>query len=483
MTEPQRAHRVVSTVLPTAHGTFQLHGYAVEPGREHLALVLGDLEGVRNNGHVPLVRVHSECLTGDALGSWRCDCGEQLDAAMRAISQEGLGAVIYLRGHEGRGIGLRAKLHAYALQDTGLDTVDAKLRLGLPVDARDYGAAAAILRDLGLRRIRLLSANPAKSAKLSDLGIEVTARLPLVVTEHAENARYLATKRNRMGHDNGQNLPDVWSELLHGRVPERAVAGPDAVLLDRYGPLVAAGPVITIAQLAQSIDGFIASRTGDANYVSGEEDREHLHRLRALVDAVVVGAQTVVADNPQLTTRAVSGPSPVRVIIDPRARIPRDARVLTDGRAKTLWCVAAECRPSTALAPHVDLVSLPIAAGRIQPPNLLGMLRERGLGRVLVEGGGRTVSDFLSADVLDQLYLTTAPILVGDGVPGVRFAGSDFVADALTASVRRFSLGRDLCTVFDFAATQLDLASPRNAENVAMVELDTQQPSSQLGTS
>ena len=99
MTEPQRAHRVVSTVLPTAHGTFQLHGYAVEPGREHLALVLGDLEGVRNNGHVPLVRVHSECLTGDALGSWRCDCGEQLDAAMRAISQEGLGAVIYLRGH------------------------------------------------------------------------------------------------------------------------------------------------------------------------------------------------------------------------------------------------------------------------------------------------------------------------------------------------------------------------------------------------
>ena len=483
MTEPQRAHRVVSTVLPTAHGTFQLHGYAVEPGKEHLALVLGDLEGVGNNGHVPLVRVHSECLTGDALGSWRCDCGEQLDAAMRAISQEGLGAVIYLRGHEGRGIGLRAKLHAYALQDTGLDTVDANLRLGLPVDARDYGAAAAILRDLGLRRIRLLSANPAKSAKLSDLGIEVTARLPLVVTEHAENARYLATKRNRMGHDNGQNLPDVWSELLHGRVPGRAIAGPDAVLLDRYGPLVAAGPVITIAQLAQSIDGFIASRTGDANYVSGEEDREHLHRLRALVDAVVVGAQTVVADNPQLTTRAVSGPSPVRVIIDPRARIPRDARVLTDGRAKTLWCVAAECRPSTALAPHVDLVSLPVAAGRIQPPNLLGMLRERGLGRVLVEGGGRTVSDFLSADVLDQLYLTTAPILVGDGVPGVRFAGSDFVADALTASVRRFSLGRDLCTVFDFAATQLDLASPRNAENVAMVEFDTQQPSSQLGTS
>lgn len=482
MSEPQRAHRVVSTVLPTAHGTFQLHGYAVESAKEHLALVFGDLEVAGNNGHVPLVRVHSECLTGDALGSWRCDCGEQLNAAMRAISQEGLGAVIYLRGHEGRGIGLHAKLHAYALQDTGLDTVDANLRLGLPVDARDYDAAAAILRDLGVRRIRLLSANPAKSAKLSDLGIEVTARLPLEVTEHAENARYLATKRNRMGHDNGHNLPDVWGELLHNRVPQQAVAGPEAVLLDRHGPLVEAGPVITIAQLAQSIDGFIASRTGDANYVSGEEDREHLHRLRALVDAVVVGAQTVVADDPQLTTRAVPGPSPVRVIIDPRARIAPNARVLTEGSAKTLWCVAAECRPATP-PPHVDLVSLPVAAGRIRPQDLLGILRERRLGRVLVEGGGRTVSEFLSAGVLDRLYLTTAPILVGDGIPGVRFAGSDLVADALTAPVQRFSLGRDLCTVFDFVATRLALAPTRQAKDVAMVELDVQQPGSQLGTS
>ena len=150
----------------------------------------------------------------------------------------------------------------------------------------------------------------------------MTARLPLLVTERAENAFYLATKRNRMGHDSARSVPDVWSELLHGRVPDRAAAGLDAVLLDRYGSLVGAGPMITIAQLAQSADGFIASRTGDANYVSGEEDREHLHRLRALVDAVVVGAQTVATDDPQLTTRAVQGPSPVRVIIDPTGRIP-----------------------------------------------------------------------------------------------------------------------------------------------------------------
>ena len=481
MTEPQRVRRVVSTVLPTAYATFQLHGYAVEPGREHVALVLGDLDHAGGNGHVPLVRVHSECLTGDAFGSWRCDCGEQLDAAMREIGREGLGVVIYLRGHEGRGIGLQAKLHAYALQDAGLDTVDANLRLGLPIDARDYGVAAAILTDLGVRRIRLLSANPTKSARLGDLGIEVTARLPLPVTERAENAFYLATKRNRMGHDSARGLPDMWSELLRGRVPDRAAAGLDAVLLDRYGSLVAAGPMITIAQLAQSADGFIASRTGDANYVSGEEDREHLHRLRALVDAVVVGAQTVAADDPQLTTRAVPGPSPVRVIIDPTGRIPRGARVLIDDSAKTLWCVASGFEPPSELAAHVELVTLPREGGRFQPEALLGMLRARGLGRVLVEGGGRTVSDFLAAGLLDRLYLTTAPILVGDGIPGVRFAGSDLLADALTASVRRFSLGRDICTVFDFGAARQ--RSPRQGQDVEMPNLDQESPARELGAS
>ena len=488
MIEPQRVRNVVSTVLPTAHGTFQLHGYAVEPGREHVALVLGDLDHAGSNGHVPLVRVHSECLTGDAFGSWRCDCGEQLEAAMREIGSEGLGVIIYLRGHEGRGIGLQAKLHAYALQDAGLDTVDANLRLGLPVDARDYSVAAAILRDLGVRRIRLLSANPNKSARLTDLGIEVTARLPLPVTERAENAFYRATKHNRMGHDSTQNLPDVWSELLQGRLPDRAAAGAEAMLLDRYGPLVAAGPTITIAQLAQSVDGFIASRTGDANYVSGAEDREHLHRLRALVDAVIVGAQTVTADDPQLTTRSVPGPSPVRVIIDPHGRIPRKARVLTDGRAKTLWCVAAGLGPPRGLAANVEVVPLPIQAGRFEagrfePGAVLVMLRARGLGRVLVEGGGRTVSDFLTAGVLDRLYLTTAPILIGDGIPGVRFAGADLLADALTASVRRFSLGRDLCTVFDFAAARQSGGSSRQGQDVAMPNLNLEDAEPELDAS
>ena len=233
--------------------------------------------------------------------------------------------------------------------------------------------------------------------------------------------------------------------------------------------------------LTPACASFIASRTGDANYVSGEEDREHLHRFRALVDAVVVGVQTVVADNPQLTTRAVPGPSPVRVIIDPTARMPGDARVLTDGSARTLWCVATWSGTPTGLASHVDLVSLPIMNGRFAPQALLEMLRARGHGRVLVEGGGRTVSDFLAAGVLDRLYLTTAPILIGDGIPGLRFDGADLLADAVTASVQRFSLGRDICTVFDFAAVRQ--LSRGQSQNVAMSNLDPEHPERKLGAS
>jgi 3,4-dihydroxy 2-butanone 4-phosphate synthase / GTP cyclohydrolase II len=208
-----------------------------------------------------------------------------------------------------------------------------------------------------------------------------------------------------------------------------------------------------------------------------------LHRLRALVDAVIVGAQTVTADDPQLTTRTVPGPSPVRVIIDPQGRIPRKARVLTDGHAQTLWCVAGDFGPPPQLARHVEVVSVPHEAGRFEPGAVLAMLQARGLGRVLVEGGGRTVSDFLTAGTLDRLYLTTAPILVGDGIPGLRFAGSDLLADALTASVQRFSLGRDLCTVFDFAAAPQPQGLSRQGQDVAMSDLNPEGPELELGTS
>jgi 3,4-dihydroxy 2-butanone 4-phosphate synthase/GTP cyclohydrolase II len=193
----RQVERVVETRLPTEHGDFTAVGYRADiDGAEHVALVFGDL----GDGQDVLVRVHSECLTGDVFGSKRCDCGPQLDAALQRVAQAGRGVVLYMRGHEGRGIGLLHKLQAYQLQDRGFDTVDANLELGLPADARDYGTGAQILYDLGVRSMRLLTNNPAKRAGLEGYGLTVSGREALPVRLHPENVRYLRTKRDRMGH-------------------------------------------------------------------------------------------------------------------------------------------------------------------------------------------------------------------------------------------------------------------------------------------
>jgi len=197
--DPQE-HRVepgASAALPTEHGDFRAHAYRdLRTSAGHVALVA---EHPAHPAEVPVVRVHSECLTGDAFGSLRCDCGPQLHTAMRRAADEG-GAVVYLRGHEGRGIGLLAKIGAYALQDAGRDTVQANLELGLPVDRREYGAAAAILHDLGLERIRLLTNNPAKAVGLRAHGIDVVEVVPIEVGRSRHNDAYLRTKRDVMGH-------------------------------------------------------------------------------------------------------------------------------------------------------------------------------------------------------------------------------------------------------------------------------------------
>ncbi len=194
----RHVERGAEAILTTEFGTFRAINYRNRlDGIEHVALVAGDL----GDGERVLVRVHSECLTGDILGSRRCDCGPQLQAAMSAVAAEGRGVILYLRGHEGRGIGLLHKLQAYQLQDTGSDTVDANLELGLPADARDYGIGAQVLTDLGVRSMRLLSNNPAKRAGLEGYGLSIAERVPLVVAPNEHNARYLATKAARMGHE------------------------------------------------------------------------------------------------------------------------------------------------------------------------------------------------------------------------------------------------------------------------------------------
>ncbi len=190
--------RIADARMPLVQGDFRAVGYLSSVvDRELIALVYGEI----GDGEDVLVRVHSECLTGDVLGSLRCDCGPQLHAALDAVVAEGRGVVLYIRGHEGRGIGLLEKLRAYELQDAGADTVDANLALGLPSDAREYGTGAQVLADLGIKSMRLLTNNPAKRAGLEGYGLQIVGRVPLAVSVNPENVRYLTTKRDRMGHD------------------------------------------------------------------------------------------------------------------------------------------------------------------------------------------------------------------------------------------------------------------------------------------
>src|SRR3954468_9829279 len=314
-------HIPAEAALPTRFGDFRIGVYRAL-GTEVVAITRGN---VREGGPL-LVRLHSECLTGDALGSLRCDCGEQLQAALETIAREDRGVVLYLR-HEGRGIGLYNKIRAYALQDRGLDTVDANLALGLPIDARDYAAAAWVLRQLGIRDVRLATNNPAKIAALRKHGVNVVERVPIAIPANPANEHYLRVKADRMGHLLGE-MPD----LAPGHLPT---------------PLHR--PLVTV-HYAQTIDGRIAARTGDARWVSGERSLKLAHELRASHDAVMVGIGTVLADDPILTTRLVDGPSPIRVIVDSQLRTPLDAKVITDTTSRTIVATTFGAPPEREIA-------------------------------------------------------------------------------------------------------------------------------------
>ncbi len=197
--------RVVEARIPTRHGDFRAVGFkSLVDERQHVALVKGDI----GDGEAVLTRVHSECLTGDVFGSVRCDCGDQLDWALQKVAEEGRGVVLYIRGHEGRGIGLLHKLAAYRLQDEGMDTVDANVNLGLPVDSRDYGVGSQILYDLGVRSMRLMTNNPTKRAGIEGYGLSILERIPIPVSATDENRGYLETKVDRLGHDLDLGRPE-----------------------------------------------------------------------------------------------------------------------------------------------------------------------------------------------------------------------------------------------------------------------------------
>jgi GTP cyclohydrolase II len=423
MTVPLEAARVP---LPTEAGEFDVRAFETSGGFVYLALVRGEI----GDGRSVLARLHSECLTGDVLGSRRCDCGIQLQISLRAIAAAGRGVLIYATGHEGRGIGLINKLRAYMLQDLGSDTVSANREMGLPVDGRDYADAAHVLRSVGVRSVRLMTNNPDKEAAVRAGGIDVEAVIPLPVSPHVRNRGYLRTKERHLGH----------SGLNGSRPPEPLVpVGPDdpAELLGDVRP--PPGRPYVVVKYAQTLDGRIATASGDSKWISGDEERKLSHALRAACDAVLVGVGTVLADDPQLTVRMVPGASPMRVVLDSTLRLPARARVL-DQAAWTVVVTTARSSPVRRMELQSQGVGLTVVppgpGGGIDLRAALEKLRAMGVRSLLVEGGARVITSALSEGLADRLVVGIAPTLIGAGTEAVGDLGIDTIGQGLRLSNR-----------------------------------------------
>jgi GTP cyclohydrolase II len=417
--DPVLVRERASVTLPTSLGVFDARAYEVGSGLVYLALTTGDVAG----GEDVVARVHSECLTGDALRSLRCDCGVQLQLALRTIGAAGRGVLVYATGHEGRGIGLIDKLRAYVEQDRGFDTVDANLALGVPVDDRRYDHSAAVLDALGVRSVRLLTNNPAKVEGLRSAGVRVVGVEPLTTAPHARNVRYLQTKERRLGHVRPageavgsavdvEEAVDVSALMGAGRPPDR--------------------PYLVL-KFAQTLDGRIATSTGDARWISGEAERRVSHALRAACDAVLVGVGTVIQDDPQLTVRMVPGASPRRLVLDSTLRLPLDAALLQPEAATTIL-TTDRSRPDRrrALAGRgVGVEVLPAGSQGVDLPAALAALRRSGVETLLVEGGARVITSLLGAGLVDRLIVGVAPTIIGQGTEAVGPLGITSVADGL----------------------------------------------------
>ncbi|MGA9770414.1 MAG: GTP cyclohydrolase II [Blastocatellia bacterium] len=447
--------QMASARIPTLSGKSQLCLYISNlDDKEHLALLIGNVIDQRD----VLVRVHSECFTGDVLGSLRCDCGAQLNGAMRLIAEEGRGVLIYLR-QEGRGIGLLDKLRAYNLQDQGYDTVEANLMLGHEVDKRDYTIAALILKDLGIRSVRLLTNNPLKTEGLQKSGIDVVARVPLQFSPTSDNAAYLFTKVQRMSHqiklDSFATAPanhtnGTESKILH---PSGEVSGDIdyaiADILKRAAShsQIPGRPFITLSY-AQSVDGCIAASSGNPLSLSGSQSLEMTHKLRAAHDAILVGIGAVLADNPRLTVRLVEGEDPQPVVIDSKLRLPLSANLMQNSLAPP-WIATTEAadieRQKTLEAAGARVLRLPAnAEGQVDLRALLKRLSEMGIYRLMVEGGAGIITSFLADRLVDHLVLTMAPVVVG-GLHGVKRSeqcGPQYFPQL--RNLRHYRLGDDL---------------------------------------
>jgi GTP cyclohydrolase II len=431
----------VRVPLPTPYGVFEMRAFERPSGHVYVAMILGDI----GDGEDVLVRLHSECLTGDALGSLRCDCGVQLRLAMRMLAAEERGVLVYATGHEGRGIGLVNKLRAYVAQDAGADTVDANVMLGLPADSRDYTDSAHVLAALGVRTIRLLTNNPRKVSGLRAAGAIVDEVVPLPTAAHHRNVPYLDTKALRLGHVRPKGTPLGESGSFELPVDATALLGHVRPRHDR--PFV-------VLKYAQSLDGRIATATGDARWISGEAERRMSHALRAACDSVLVGVGTVIQDDPELTVRMVAGASPRRVLLDTSLRVPGTAKILGPDAATTVITTdrsdADRRIELRGQGVRVDVV--PQDAGKVDLRAALATLRTSGAESVLVEGGSEVITALLAARLVDRIIVGVAPIVIGAGTQAVEDLGVNRVTDGIRLVNRSMvAVGDDVLLAYDVA--------------------------------
>jgi GTP cyclohydrolase II len=431
--------REVATLpLATASGEFELRAFEFDSGAVYLALVRGEI----GDGRSVLTRLHSECVTGDALGSLRCDCGTQLREAAREIAAEGRGVLVYATDHEGRGIGLVNKLRAYMLQEDGADTIDANVHLGFPPDARRYDAAACCLGLLGVHSVRLLTNNPSKVEALRRAGIDVEQTVPLQTSPHIRNAEYLHAKEARLGH-----IAPAGAPLGGDPIGEAIDVAP---LLGR--PAAPSWRPYVVLKYAQTVDGRIATRRGEAKWISSEAERRISHGLRAACDAVLVGVGTAIIDDPQLTVRMVPGPSPLRVVLDSTLRLPSTAHVLDDraGTAVLTTQQSTEERRAALRARFVGVHVVDTGPRGVDLASALQTLRELGVGSLLVEGGARVITSFFAEKLVDRLVVGIAPTIMGAGIDAVGDLGIARVADSVRLTNRSVhQAGGDLLVAAD----------------------------------
>jgi 3,4-dihydroxy 2-butanone 4-phosphate synthase/GTP cyclohydrolase II len=436
---PTLVNEVRAVPLPTRYGSFTAHAFSFSSGNTHIALVMGAVE----RSPAPLTRLHSECLTGDVLGSVRCDCGIQLQAALRDIWINSEGILLYLAGHEGRGIGLIGKLRAYVEQDSGADTVDANLRLGYPVDGRNFGEAADVLRRLGVSHVRLMTNNPGKTADLAAHGIVVDEMVAHATVSHLRNHDYLSTKQVRLGHRAPAGIPMPAAEL------------PPVDVTALIGPVHShPGRPHVIVKYAQTLDGRIATSSGDSKWISGEAERRVAHALRAACDAVLVGVGTACTDDPQLTVRMVDGASPIRIVLDSSLRTPTSAKVFDDKAPAVVIARTGADRDRVARLLERGVMVRTVPAD-VEGVNIDAALRELdgiGIRTLLVEGGGRVITSLLRQRVVDRLIVSVSPRVIGSGVSAVGDLGTNLIKNGITLTGQKiFSVGDDVLFANDLS--------------------------------